>query len=284
MSQTWYQSQERSPLPRPRVPTKESVCYQLCCVVLRALSGRAPPRGLSLPREGAWIETEIFLPPQKLRENWSPDGETDRKRRADPHPARILAFQPECNPPAHTTGRVTSACNTAGAAGGRHGADPAELGTHSERFSPIHPPSGERTGSTTLRAPPPAQPLLAPVTRCGNPRIGTRHIQPRPPPQRGTHQGPMITRDTGLRHPQPRVRARKIWSRDSPAQIGTVGRAARRPAAATQKFILDQYWANQPRVTPSAPVGTEQLVRPHRSWAQTSGRGGGVFPRNPSPT
>jgi hypothetical protein len=92
-------------------------------------------------------------------------------RRADPHSTRILAFQPECNPPAHTTAasRIPATANTSpralergqldntvGTAGGHDGADPAELGAHSEHFSP---PPLYKTGDglTTLKAPPPAK-------------------------------------------------------------------------------------------------------------------------------
>lgn len=46
--------------------------------------------GLSPPREGAWIATEI---------QFSTDHDEGGERRS----RRILAFQPECNPPAHTT-------------------------------------------------------------------------------------------------------------------------------------------------------------------------------------
>ena len=122
-----------------------------------AHSGRAT-RGLSLPREGAWIATEIFFLPRKtegeLFTEWRdrPSSLT-KTARGSLHPAHILAFQSECNPPAHTTaasrppatanasphpppGREEQLDNTVGDVGGRHGADPAELGTHSEHFSP----------------------------------------------------------------------------------------------------------------------------------------------------
>jgi hypothetical protein len=62
--------------------------------------------------------------------------------------------------------------NTVGADGGHSGADPAELGTTSEHFSPS--PSTRGPVRQHWAAPPPAKPLRARVTRCGHPRIGTR--------------------------------------------------------------------------------------------------------------
>ena len=96
--------------------------------------------------------------------------------------------------------------------------------------------------------------------------------KPRPPRRSGGLVSPMTTRDTGTRQPT--------------TEVGTVGRVAPRPAAATQKVASMTSVQGKPTaVTPSAPVGTDQLVRSHPSCvASFRGRGGGVFPRNPSPT
>lgn len=121
-----------------------------------------------------------------------------RKRRADPHSARILAFQPECNPPAHTAAasRAPATANTSPHPPSRKRGTARHYSRRRWRTSwgrpggawrpqrtllPIPLPEGRGTSSTTLRATPPAQPLLARVTRCGHPRIGTRHNPATPP-------------------------------------------------------------------------------------------------------
>lgn len=111
-----------------------------------------PPEGGSLD-----TKTHIFFPPRSVQ---AAAGQLIAPR-ALSKPAS-LAFRPECNPPARTTPASRThhpLHQRARADGGRRGADPADLGTTSER---------------TLEAPPPANPLRARVTRCANPRIGTR--------------------------------------------------------------------------------------------------------------
>jgi hypothetical protein len=94
----------------------------------RAAAAMLPPEGGSLDSEQT-----VDFSFQKRSARSSGDGGQD-----DPHPnsrSSILAFQPECNPPAHTAAASRTACNTVGAAGGHDGADPAELGTHSDYAS-----------------------------------------------------------------------------------------------------------------------------------------------------
>jgi len=118
-------------------------------------------RSLSLPREGAWIAKLTFStgqPPAKVLAVGSARAPragtincpTARALAASsrsglnvtPRPApRPRHGQPATantspRPPLHEV-RFD---NTVGADGGRRGADPAELGTHSEHFSPIPPP------------------------------------------------------------------------------------------------------------------------------------------------
>lgn len=151
----------------------------------------------SPPEGGAWIANRISKTGVSA---WK--GGTDLAARGSPPHSHVLAFQPECNPPAHTTVASRTRLqlqtllpappvqdggqldNTVGARAGEHdGADPAELDAHSERFSP--PPLYKtEDGLTTLRASPPAKRLLARVTRCGQPRIGTRPTNCIPHPLR----------------------------------------------------------------------------------------------------
>lgn len=124
-------------------------------------------------------------------------------------------------PPVQDGGRFD---NTVGAAGERHGADPAELDAHSERFSP--PPLYKTEGGlTTLWASPPAKSLLALVTRCAAPRESPQD-QPHCIPHRRApvrdSQNSLTRRDTGVSDPH----------RDSPPKAD---RVAQRPAAAAQK-------------------------------------------------
>ena len=204
-------------------------------------------------------------------------------------PRRILAFRPECNPPTRTTPASRTACDckhfspspsTRGpvrqysrrrwrTSWGRPG------GAWHQQRTLLPVPLYTRSGSTTLKAPPPAKPLRARVTRCEPIRESAQDLQATPPaPTRRTRQSHDHAghRDSAT-HTQPR-------------SVGTVGRVAPRPAAATQKVTSMTSVQGKPTaVTPSAPVGTEQLVRSHPSCVVSfRGRGGGVFPRNPSPT
>ena len=152
---------------------------------------RAPParpdqrsgRGLSPPREGAWIAKLTFFHHANVV------GSVRPRRRVSATPAsRILAFRPECNPPARTTPASRTACDCK-----RFSPSPSTRGTvrqysrrrwrtkwgrpsgawrHQRTLLPV--PLYTRSGSTTLKTPPPAKPLRARVTRCGHPRIGTR--------------------------------------------------------------------------------------------------------------
>ena len=159
--------------------------------------------------------------------------------------------------------------------------------------SPHPPPQRKRDSSTTLRATPPAQRLLARVTRCGHPRIATRPQQTTPPaPTRETRRS-MSTRDNWAQQPttadwRAKTNNSRRVPKDSPgAPIGTqwVASPGGPPPRLRSRHRVNHYQANRPRVTPSAPVGTEQLVRSHPSWVVSFfRRGGGVFPRNPSPT
>lgn len=100
------------------------------------------------------------------------EGGTDLAARGSPPTVTILAFQPECNPPARTTvaSRTPATANASPRppctrrraarqysrrAGEHDGADPAELDAHSEHFSP--PPLYKTEGGlTTQWASPPA--------------------------------------------------------------------------------------------------------------------------------
>lgn len=68
-------------------------------------------RGLSLPREGAWIPSSLLFWGSPKNWGFRPTFSVLRRRRRaeqqPPHPARILAFQPECNPPGPHHGRAT---------------------------------------------------------------------------------------------------------------------------------------------------------------------------------
>jgi len=243
-------------------------------------------RAISPPQEGVWIANRISSPSK---------GERAGSAGTVPHShSRILAFRPECNPPARATvasrrrlrlqtllpappvqdgGRLD---NTVGARAGEHGgADPAELDAHSEHFSPPY------DGETTLKASPPAKRSPALVTRCARPRIGTRptHCAPHPPQGEGLRTEKLLER-AGRWAQQPAQVASTF--RDSP-----LGSRSRRPEARRRDSegskTKNQYWAHWPPVTPSGPVGTDQLVRPRRSWGSMRSEAGGL-PRNPSPT
>lgn len=149
------------------------------CTTRRIRSGR----GLSPPREGAWIAKLTFFHHAIVV------GSVRPRRRVSAAPAsRILAFRPECNPPARTTPASRTACDCK-----RFSPSPSTRGTvrqysrrrwrtewgrpggawrHQRTLLPV--PLYTRSGSTSLKAPPPAKPLRARVTRCGHPRIGTR--------------------------------------------------------------------------------------------------------------
>ena len=167
-------------------------------------------RAISPPQEGVWIANRISSPSK---------GERAGSAGTVPHShSRILAFRPECNPPARATvasrrrlrlqtllpappvqdgGRLD---NTVGARAGEHGgADPAELDAHSEHFSPPY------DGETTLKASPPAKRSPALVTRCARPRIGTRPTHCAPPTHRrerdSEQKNSLRERDAGLSNP-----------------------------------------------------------------------------------
>ena len=137
-----------------------------------------------LPPEGGSLDSKTYIFHHanvvgSVRPRW---------RLPAPPASRILAFRPECNPPARTTPASRTACDC------KHfSPSPSTRGTvrqysrrrwrtswgrpggawHQQRtLLPV--PLYARSGSTTLKAPPPAKPLRARVTRCGHPRIGTR--------------------------------------------------------------------------------------------------------------
>lgn len=124
-------------------------------------SGRAT-RGLSLPREGAWIATEfLFSFPDEGATEWGEptissyeNGARIPTRLASSHSNLNVTPRPTQRPrherlqlrtllPIPPPGREGRLDITVGAAGGRHGADPAELGAHSEHFSPSPSPKEE---------------------------------------------------------------------------------------------------------------------------------------------
>ena len=193
-------------MPSPRVPirTRHVICPRTTAspgppgrhrqdIASDGFSSRAPPphqirqdqiRQGPLPPEGGSLDSKTYIFHHanvvgSVRPRW---------RLPAPPASRILAFRPECNPPARTTPASRTACDC------KHfSPSPSTRGTvrqysrrrwrtswgrpggawHQQRtLLPV--PLYARSGSTTLKAPPPAKPLRARVTRCGHPRIGTR--------------------------------------------------------------------------------------------------------------
>lgn len=132
------------------------------------------------------------------------------------------------------------------------------------------------TSERTLEAPPPANPLRARVTRCAIPRIGTRPTRHAPAPTRGTNTQVRVSHDNagqrGSATHKQQTRPGHIYTvqqgvgtiRQLPVAgtVTGVGRVAPGPAAATQMKVtsMTSVPGKPTAVTPSAPVGSEQLV------------------------
>ena len=149
------------------------------------------------------------------------------------------------------------------------------------------------TGLTTLKAPRPSrrqnytQPRLTPCA----PNRESPQDQPHSVPHRAApvRDSPHALHHHMRPHAGPSgspTRPPTHSNRDTgtPRPKSGQGQAAspRRPPTRL-RTIRDQYWARQPRGTPSGPVGTEQLQRPHPSWELLAAPRRAGLPEEPFP-
>jgi hypothetical protein len=141
-----------------------------------------------LPREGAWIPNSLFSHHGALK----PRGGTINR------PARALA----------ASSRSALNVTPRPAPRPRHGHTTPSKNRGRAPMADVVGPTRRDLGTTsepTLEAPPPANPLRARVTRCANPRIGTRPTRHAPRADAGDYYSsqecPMTTRDSGAQQP-----------------------------------------------------------------------------------